>query len=219
MKSKKMILAVFLGLLASSAALISSLFMLQQLKGVSTIPLEVEDLNKKIDAISVDVDVSPINKRIDEVVANVNELNNSVDTLEANQFDAVKANSSSVPSSTETTSTAPATSTTIDVPSTNDKPSTQTTKPDTSSTTTTEKKPEANTTKQKEDKKKDTVAKTTNRLNLRSQPGLKSSIVKTAGNGEKLTVIGESVSKDGYTWIKVKDSSGKSGWVAKKYTN
>ncbi len=135
-----MILAVFLGLLASSAALISSLFMLQQLKGVSTIPLEVEDLNKKIDAISVDVDVSPINKRIDEVVANVNELNNSVDTLEANQFDAVKANTSSVPSSTDATSTAPATNTTIDVPSTNDKPSTQSTKPDTSSTTTTEKK-------------------------------------------------------------------------------
>ncbi|MFP3727155.1 SH3 domain-containing protein [Priestia filamentosa] len=217
-----MILAVFLGLLASSAALIASLFMLQQLKGFSSQGVEIEDLKKQINAISVDVDVSPITQRLDKVETDVNELNNSVDTLEANQFDTIKANTSEASTntaanvgSTNTTATSNVSNTTTTTtPSTDNKSTT----PKTNTTTqNVEKKPTTSTTTSKKESK--VVAKTTNGLNLRSQPGLKASVVKKAGNGEKLTVVGESVSKDGYTWIKVKDSKGKTGWVAKKYTN
>ncbi|MCU7666737.1 SH3 domain-containing protein [Bacillus thuringiensis] len=219
LKSKKMILAVFLGLLASAAALISALFMLQQLKSISTLPKEVDNLRKSIEAISVEVDVSPLNKRIDDVVKHVNELGATVESVRANELATIQPNTQQPNIQNPNTQT-------------NIQPNTQqpNTNPVTPSPITPPKPVEPNKPikevekpkeqpKPKEHKETTKTTKTTNRLNLRSKPGLKTSVVKVTSNGEKLTIIGDAVEKDGYKWVNVRDSKGNTGWIVQKYTH
>ncbi|MDA1674631.1 MULTISPECIES: SH3 domain-containing protein [Bacillus cereus group] len=222
MKSKKMILAVFLGLLASAAALISALFMLQQLKSVSALPKEVDNLRKSIEAISVDVDVSPLNKRIDDVVKHVNELGSTVESMRANELATIQPNNQSniqQPNIQQPNTQQPNNQTNIQ-PNNPVTPSTPITPPN---------KPvepnkpiknkEVEKPKEQQKPKEHKTTQTTNRLNLRSKPGLKTPVVKVTSNGEKLTIVGEPVEKDGYKWIEVKDSKGNTGWVVQKYTH
>lgn len=211
-----MILAVFLGLLASAAALISALFMLQQLKSVSTLPREVENLRKSIDAISVDVDVSPLNKRIDDVVKHVNELGSTVESMRASGLATIQPNNQpNIQQPNNQTNIQP------NNPATPSTPITPPNKPVEPSKPIKNKEVEKPKEQKKPKEHKETAktTKTTNRLNLRSKPGLKTSVVKVTSNGEKLTIIGEAVEKDGYKWINVRDSKGNTGWIVQKYTH
>lgn len=213
-----MILAVFLGLLASAAALISALFMLQQLKSLSTLPKEVENLRKSIDAISVDVDVSPLNKRIDDVVKHVNEIGSTVESMRANELQTIQPN---IPRpNNQTNIQQPNTQTNIQ-PNNPVTPSTPITPPNKPVEPNKPIKVDKLKEQQKPKEQKETTktTKTTNRLNLRSKPGLKTSVVKVTSNGEKLTIIGETVEKDGYKWVNVRDSKGNTGWIVQKYTH
>lgn len=193
MKSKKLVLAVFLGLLASAAALISSLFMLYQLKTLSTLPMQVDNLSKVVQSINTEIDVSPLSTRIDEIVQNVIDLGTDVENL--------KATGNATPTTPEAEPTTPAEPT---PPAST--PTTEPVKP----------KPETDTSSKPPTEDGKT---TTDRLNIRSNPGLKSQVIRTSKTGEKLKPLGEQQVKDGHTWIKVQDSNGKIGWVAQKYTN
>jgi len=53
-------------------------------------------------------------------------------------------------------------------------------------------------------------------LNLRSGPALGSGRIGCLPNGASLTVIGETVAADGYSWVQVNSSLG-TGWVASNY--
>lgn len=53
-------------------------------------------------------------------------------------------------------------------------------------------------------------------LNLRSEPGLSGSRIACLQDGTQVTITGEAVSKDGFTWVPVSTPSG-SGWVASRY--
>lgn len=64
---------------------------------------------------------------------------------------------------------------------------------------------------------KTTVTVAVSQLNFRTGSGLNAASIRTLNTGEKLEFLGETVSKDGYNWIKVKDHQGKTGWVAKKF--
>ncbi|MCC7366691.1 MAG: SH3 domain-containing protein [Dehalococcoidia bacterium] len=53
-------------------------------------------------------------------------------------------------------------------------------------------------------------------LNLRSAPGLSSGRVDCLPSGTGLTITGEAVAKDGFSWVPVSSARG-SGWVASRY--
>ncbi|WP_336770413.1 SH3 domain-containing protein [Bacillus bombysepticus] len=56
-------------------------------------------------------------------------------------------------------------------------------------------------------------------LNLRAKPSTGGSVVSLLKEGSAVTVVsGEEVTQGGYTWIKVKDASGHTGWVVKRFT-
>ncbi|MEA4906908.1 MAG: SH3 domain-containing protein [Anaerolineaceae bacterium] len=60
-------------------------------------------------------------------------------------------------------------------------------------------------------------ATTTANLRLRSVAGLGGTVLGTLPLGTSLEVIDEEVSKDGYTWVKVRTADGRVGWVASRY--
>lgn len=49
------------------------------------------------------------------------------------------------------------------------------------------------------------------------QPGLGGTKITAWRDGTLLTVVGEQVEADGYTWIHVIDPKGRSGWIPDRY--
>ena len=99
----------------------------------------------------------------------------------------------------ETKPTTPTTPT----PSNTPKPSATPTTPSTPAVT-----PTPVTTKQ---------VKVTTGLNIRTNPGLNQGITGALNNGDTVTYLNESSNVDGHNWIKVKTSSGATGWIAQEY--
>jgi hypothetical protein len=62
--------------------------------------------------------------------------------------------------------------------------------------------------------KPDDLVVTNGEANLRSEPALGDNVVATLPEGTELTVTGESVEADDYTWVPVEDAEGQSGYVA-----
>jgi uncharacterized protein YgiM (DUF1202 family) len=56
-------------------------------------------------------------------------------------------------------------------------------------------------------------------LNIRKNPGTgtDATIIGALNNGVAVTYLNESQSKDGHTWIKVKTSTGQTGWIAQEF--
>lgn len=56
-----------------------------------------------------------------------------------------------------------------------------------------------------------------NSLNLRSEASTIASNIRMLSGGETLTLLGEENAQGGYSWVKVRDSQGNTGWVVKTY--
>ena len=56
-----------------------------------------------------------------------------------------------------------------------------------------------------------------NSLNLRLEASTIASNVRMLSGGETLTLLGEEREQGGYSWVKVRDSQGNTGWVVKTY--
>lgn len=56
-------------------------------------------------------------------------------------------------------------------------------------------------------------------LNFREQPSLKKRVQRVLPRHEKLESLNEKKEADGYTWAKVKDNKGKTGWIAIKFAS
>jgi hypothetical protein len=57
------------------------------------------------------------------------------------------------------------------------------------------------------------------KLNFRSEPTTGSSVLRVLNINESLTVLGETQQSGGYTWIKVQDATGATGWVAQSFVS
>jgi hypothetical protein len=60
-------------------------------------------------------------------------------------------------------------------------------------------------------------ARTTTRVNVRSNPGLTAAIIRVAEACSRGTLTGESATSGGREWVKVMFNTGGAGWVAKQY--
>ena len=190
--NKKLIIAIFMGLLASAASLVACLFMLQELEKTSSLRTDVQNLHTTVQNINTEVDLGDVNTKIADVTSSVQTIASDVEELQVNQQKILE----SVNGIESTTNT-------------NDKPSTPT-----------------QPTEPKVEDTNDPIITESNgklssktRLNFRKNPSLKSGVNRTLNSGEKVTVIGPEKQADGYTWVRVTDSKGVTGWIAKKYTN
>ena len=52
---------------------------------------------------------------------------------------------------------------------------------------------------------------------LRVKPALKWDVMQTLKNGTRVTIIGDEVIADGYTWVNVQTETGLTGWVNKAH--
>lgn len=188
--NKKIILSVFLGLLASASALVASLFMLQQLQGIDKLPTRIAQLETAYQNIDTTVDVGPefenLTGTVQTMVADLNSLQNEVGDIKVTQETMLNT-----PSSTPTP-------------------------PKTEPKEEPKKEPKTDAVIEPTAEKPEFVANA--RLNFRASTGLNSKVIKTFNVGDKLTYLNEKKVNDGYTWLKVKDSKGNTGWVAQKYT-
>jgi uncharacterized protein YraI len=54
-------------------------------------------------------------------------------------------------------------------------------------------------------------------LNLRAEPGTSQPVLAGLTDGAPLVQIGGPIEADGLTWVKVRDDSGRVGWVAQQF--
>lgn len=79
--------------------------------------------------------------------------------------------------------------------------------------------------KPKEEKKKEVIEENgfltvnVSALNFREGPSLKNKVKRILPNGEKVENLKEQKEADGYTWTKVKDAKGETGWIATIYAD
>lgn len=188
--NKKIILSVFLGLLAAASSLVASLFMLQQLQGTAQLPARIAQLETAYQNIDTTVDVGPefenLTGTVQTMVEDLNSLQNEVGDIKVTQETMLNT------------------------------PSTTPTQPKTEPKTEPKTDPKTDTVVEPTAEKPEFVASA--RLNLREGTGLGAKIIKTLAVGDNLTYLNEKKENDGYTWLKVKDSKGNTGWVAQKFT-
>lgn len=212
--NKKFLLALFLGSVANACALIVSVLLLQEveqqeelknsvismqgvvqrmesqmLEGSSVIKLE-SDINKLFATVQgVEEKNGTFEEKINNLDEDVRDLYGETNQLRKDQNDTINFLKDRLEGST---------STPAPTPTPNPEP---------------EPEPEPTT-----GVKKGRVYGVHDFLNVRSNPGLNTSVVQTLKSQEHFEVLSGEQSKDNLVWIKIKTSAGNVGWVAKKWT-
>lgn len=222
--NKKLFLSILFGILASVCILLSMLYMGKAVKYHNSYGQRIDNLENASDAQQ--------SEKISESIADINDSINSLkdaDTENSNQINLIKDEFlklgvaiNELPNGTTSTTTTDKTPT--DTASTN---TTDTTKTNTTSANENT-KDTTNSADNSGIKEQPINAKPTNQnpnfvsntnLNFRTGAGLEQHVNRVLTKDEKLVYQGEEKSIAGLTWLKVKDSSGKEGWVAEKYTS
>ena len=190
--NKKLVFAVFIGLLASITAIIGSLFLLQEQKKMSSIPERVNAVQQSLNDINTQIDLTDVRNDINSLSDNVNSINSDLDAVKASQDDVLQY---------------------IDGGSTTPEITQENKEEEENQTNNNNNETESTNEADK------SVAKTKVRLNLRNAPGTDSDVMKTLVAGAEVEVMGEEKVVGDYTWIKVKDDEGHVGYVASNFTN